>query len=284
MPVVKVGGIGISYEIIGNGSRNAVITPGGRYSKDLRGIRELAETLAQGGLRVLIWDRPNCGASDLCFTGETESMQNAETLAGLLRELRLAPAYLIAGSGGSREALLTAIHHPEVVERMFLFWISGGSIGLSALAYSYCSDSAIAAAEFGMEAVTALPTWKEQIERNSANRERLLSLDGDTFVKKMHEWGWAYFPKEGSPIPGAVPSEIKAIATPVMILRSSRMDMHHTRATSEAIHALIPGARIAEPPWGDHEWPERMRGFAKGESATLHWPMLAPQIMDFARI
>ena len=153
MTQIKVNGYSVNYEVVGDQGRPWVITPGGRFSMTSPGVRELAVALAERGNRVLIWDRPNCGASDLCFTGETESMQNAETLAGLLRELRLAPAYLIAGSGGSREALLTAIHHPEVVERMFLFWISGGSIGLSALAYSYCSDSAIAAAEFGMEAV-----------------------------------------------------------------------------------------------------------------------------------
>jgi pimeloyl-ACP methyl ester carboxylesterase len=282
MPVVEVSGVAVCYELIGAGARTAVITPGGRYSKDIAGLRELAEALARRDFRVLIWDRPNCGASDLCFEGRTESMQNADTLAALLRTLDLAPACLIAGSGGSREALLTAVHHPDVVERLFLFWISGGSIGLSALAYSYCSDSAMAAAEFGMAAVADLPTWKEQVARNPRNRDRVLSLDPGWFIEKMQSWGWAFFPNPGSPVPGLTAAELGAIEKPTMILRSGAMDMHHTRATSEAVQALIPGARIAEPPWGAHEWPDRMRGFLRGESAATNWPMLAPQIVEFA--
>jgi pimeloyl-ACP methyl ester carboxylesterase len=284
MPAVNINGIGISYEVLGAGSRNLVITPGGRYSKDIVGIRELAERLVLQGFRVLLWDRPNCGASDICFEDTSESMQNANALAGLLRELGLAPACLIAGSGASREALLTAIHHPDVVERMFLFWISGGSIGLSTLAYAYYSDSAMAAAEFGMAAVAALPAWKEQTQRNGGNRERLMALDPAAFVEKMHAWGWAFFPSGGSPLPGIQPAELGAISKPVVILRSSPMDMHHTRSTSEAVQGLIPNSVLAEPPWGEREWPDRMRGFAKGESAAVHWPLLAPQIAEFARL
>ena len=45
------------------------LTPGGRFSKDYPGVRELAEALAAAGNQVLIWDRPNTGESDVCFTG-----------------------------------------------------------------------------------------------------------------------------------------------------------------------------------------------------------------------
>lgn len=282
MPSIKIAGVAVEYSIIGSGARTAVVTPGGRYSKDIAGVRELAERLAEHDFRVLIWDRPNCGASDVCFTGPSESIQNADALAGLLRALDMAPALLVGGSGAAREALLTSIRRPDVVERLFLFWISGGSIGLSALPYAYCSDSAMAAAEHGMAAVVALPAWREQIERNPGNRDRLLALDPREFVGTMMAWGWSFFPQEGSPVPGILPAQFQAVTRPVMILRSSPMDMHHTRATSEAVHRLIPGARIAEPPWGEHEWPDRMRGFANGESAATHWPLLAPQIVEFA--
>ena len=73
MPKVKVGGIGVAYDIIGDGKKTAVITPGGRFSKDTPGVRALAQKLAEGGLRVLIWDRPNCGESDLSFRGPSRS-------------------------------------------------------------------------------------------------------------------------------------------------------------------------------------------------------------------
>ena len=92
MATATVLGLSISYEVIGDSGRPWSITPGGRFSKDTPGIRELATALAERGNRVLIWDRPNCGESDVCFEGESESILNADTLVGLLRKLDMAPA------------------------------------------------------------------------------------------------------------------------------------------------------------------------------------------------
>jgi pimeloyl-ACP methyl ester carboxylesterase len=78
-----------------------MFTPGGRFSKDSPGVRELATALAERGNRVLIWDRPNCGASDVCFTGTSESAMQADVLAALLAHLDMAPAVIAGGSGGS---------------------------------------------------------------------------------------------------------------------------------------------------------------------------------------
>src|SRR5690348_2472163 len=54
VPTAKIDGLTIAYEIHGEG-RPWVITPGGRFSKDYRGVRELAVALADRGNRVLIW-------------------------------------------------------------------------------------------------------------------------------------------------------------------------------------------------------------------------------------
>ena len=50
-------------------ARSSSSRPGGRFSKDFGGIHELADALAEGGKRVLLWDRPNCGRSDVQFYG-----------------------------------------------------------------------------------------------------------------------------------------------------------------------------------------------------------------------
>ncbi len=49
-----VNGITLGYETIGEG-RPWVITPGGRFTKESPGVRELAVELAAHGNRVLIW-------------------------------------------------------------------------------------------------------------------------------------------------------------------------------------------------------------------------------------
>src|SRR5262249_48955944 len=138
---VTVNGLEIEYEVIGKGDP-VVITPGGRFSKETPGVRELAEALAQGGKQVVIWDRPNCGGSYVSFEGENESAMNADTLAGLLRALDMAPALVVGGSAGSRVSLLTAARHPKVVSNLFILWISGGPIGLASLAVTYCQTLA----------------------------------------------------------------------------------------------------------------------------------------------
>ena len=282
MPTIDINGIDIAYDILGTGRSTAVITPGGRFSKDTPGVRALAEKLAEGGLRVLIWDRPNCGESAISFAGETESRMNADVLAGLLRALGLEGVLLVGGSAGSRVSLLTAIRHPDVVERLFLLWISGGAVGLASLAYYYCHDSLAAAAMGGMEAVAALPSWKEQLTRNPRNRDRLLSQDVTTFIAAMKAWAWSFFPKEGCPVPDMLPSDLRALKMPVMILRSGLSDFHHPRETTEAVHALIPGSKMAEPPWGDREWLERLAASVEAGGPFVRWPLLAPQILEFS--
>jgi pimeloyl-ACP methyl ester carboxylesterase len=259
-----------------------VITPGGRFSKDTPGVRELALKLAEGGLRVLIWDRPNCGESDLAFRGKSESILNADTLAGLVRALELEPALLIGGSAGSRVSLLTALRDPGVAARLFLLWISGGALGLAVLAYHYCHDQLAAAAIGGMPAVAALPAFKEPLTRNPGNRERLLGQDTSTFIQTMKTWAEAFVPAADSPVPGTSAAQLRALKMPTMILRSGESDFHHPRVTSEGVHALIPGSQIAEPPWGDREWLDRLQAQAAGEGLFARWPLLAPQILAFA--
>ena len=67
MPVAQVDGLSIAYEVIGDAGQPWVITPGGRFSKDYPGVREMAQALAEHGRQVVIWDRPNCGESDVSF-------------------------------------------------------------------------------------------------------------------------------------------------------------------------------------------------------------------------
>lgn len=283
MPRVDVDGIGIAYDIIGDGDRRIAITAGGRYSKDAPGLRELAGELAEAGFKVLIWDRVNCGESDLNFTGDTESLMNADAFAGLLRAIDFGPALLVGGSAGSRVSLLTAIRHPDLVSGLFLLWISGGAIGLALLAVYYHHDSALAAVTGGMEKVAALPMWKEQIERNPANRDRILKQDPKAFVATMQRWAQSFSPKSEAPVPGLTPEELALIKIPTVVLRSGNSDLCHPRETSEALAGMIPGAQLLPPPWGEDEWNENTEKGDEVGHPFGRWPLLSPMILDHAR-
>lgn len=284
MPRITVNGISVAYELIGSGRNAITITPGGRFSKDTPGVRQLAEALAEEGFRVLIWDRPNCGESDISFDAECESFQNADTLAGLIRALELGKALVYGASGGSREALLTAIRHPDAVAGVFCQWLSGGGIGIATLPNAYNAGPCMAAAMGGMEAVVAGPDFKDQIARNPSNRDRLLAWDAEAFGQKMRDWADWFFCEPGQPISCTRAGDLEGIAVPVVILRSGKSDMHHTRETSEKVAAMIPGAQLQEPPWGDREWIERLGATFTDPTRGLFesMPMLVPQIKALA--
>ena len=81
MPVAELDGLEIAYELVGEGQPWA-LTPGGRFTKEVGGLPEMAQALADQGRSVLTWDRPNCGASSVSFRGRSESEVQAErTLA-----------------------------------------------------------------------------------------------------------------------------------------------------------------------------------------------------------
>ena len=279
MPVANVDGLSIAYEVIGQGGQPWVITPGGRFSKDYGGVREMAEALAERGRQVVIWDRPNCGASDVCFRGASESDIQADALAGLLRQLGMTPAVIVGGSGGSRVSLLTAARHPDVARALGVWWISGGPFGLISLGVHYCGPSLATAWRTGMEAVADLPEWKEVIERNPGNRQRILDQDPKEFVATMERWMLVYYPRDEEVVPGLLKSDAARISVPTLVFRSGDSDVHHTRATSEAVAAAIPGAKLVEPPWGDREWIERG---GTGQSLFVRWPLLVPHLTDWA--
>lgn len=282
MPHITISGIGIEYELLGDAGAHAVaLTPGGRFSMQMEGMRGLADALVAGGKRVLLWDRPNAGASDLCFEGPNESQLQAEVLIGLIRELGLGPTAIGGGSAGSRCSLLAAAHDPGAVSHLLQWWITGGPISVFMLGASYCGESAVAARAGGMEAVAALPTWSEQLRRNPRNRDYLLSLDPEQFIATMERWIMAFVPSTDSPVPGMKPEDFARLTMPTLIFRGGVSDIWHPAALSDWVHRLIPHSEIIAPPWHDEAPMERLGAAATGASPFLDWPMLAPAILEF---
>lgn len=280
MAKATINGISIGYDIIGDGDRPWVLTPGGRYQRHTPGLAELAGEIAKHNARVLIWDRPNCGESDVCFEGSNESDLNADTLAALLEHLDMAPAVIAAGSAGARVSLLAEARHPGIAQALALWWPSGGSYELFILGNFYCAGSIKAAWMHDMAAVAELPDWAEQIAMNPGNRQRILDQDRDTFLETMDRWQRAFSPREGEIIPGLPNDELGKITVPALVFQSGESDANHPRWVSQAVSELLPNGRLAEPPWGDREWWERQAEREKG--IFCRWPLLAPQLTAWA--
>jgi hypothetical protein len=163
-----------------------------------------------------------------------------------------------------------------------MWWISGGVPGLLQLANYYCMPSADAAWHGGMDAVVGLDQWQETIAKNPRNRDRFLALDREAFLAVMDRWAVAYCPCDDALVPGLDPADIARLGVPILVFRSGASDMSHTRATSEALAAGLPGAELVEPPWGDAEWNERRSEIEATGSLFVRWPLLVPQLVEWA--
>jgi pimeloyl-ACP methyl ester carboxylesterase len=235
---------------------------------------------------VLLWDRPGCGASDIAFTAPSESVMNAEALVGLVGKLGLKDIRLVGGSAGSRISLMAGIRMPDNVKKIAAWWFSGGAIGLAGLAWFYCSDQVAAASKGGMEAVANLPSWADQISRNPRIREILLRQDPWEYIDVMQKWAQAFNYREDTPMPGITAEDFARLTMPILVFRSGKPDMAHTRRTSEWVHEMLPNSTLVEPPWRDDEW-NYVSTFPNDVDKRCgrfeRWPLMAPMVLEFLK-
>jgi pimeloyl-ACP methyl ester carboxylesterase len=209
-------------------------------------MRPIAEPLSKD-YRCLIYDRRNCGESDIEIAGDKSEQEIwADELAELLRSLDMAPAYLGGWSAGCRVALLTAIRHPEAVRGLLLGWVTGGQEAAQRLAHEYYGQFIQAAEAGGMSAVTQTPFFADRIKANPGNRQRLLSMDPAVFIATMRRWE-RYFSEAGDlPVIGATEAELAAIEAPTCIVAGD--DAVHPTKAAQDLHRILPRSEYNAPP------------------------------------
>jgi pimeloyl-ACP methyl ester carboxylesterase len=235
-------------------------------------------------MRVLLWDRPNTGASDVQFFGITESHMRAETLAALVGGLGLAPCVIAGGSGGARDSILTVILHPEVSTHLIAWSIVGGVYSQLNLAMVYVLPNIHTCKVGGIEGVIQMPEWQGLIAANPVNEERLRSLGTEGFMEVMMRWLHAYVPKPGYTIPGVLDTEFAGVTVPTMIIRGGKGDIDHPWRTSLEVHSLIPQSTLVEPPWPEDAWERAVESARAGKGHIFDpWPQAAPVILGFVQ-
>jgi 2-hydroxy-6-oxonona-2,4-dienedioate hydrolase len=282
---IEINGGNVVYEILGKSGDFIVLTPGGRFSKDIPGLKPLAKKLVEGGYRVLLWDRPNCGRSDVQFYGQSESHMRAETLAKLITELGIGPVILLGGSGGARDSMLTTMLYPELVTKLVVWNIVGGVYGSFVLGSYYIVPSILAVRGAGMKAVAQVAEWQERIAENPDNEARILGQDPDVFLKLMLRWLNAFVPKPGQTIPGVEDEMFDNITVPTLIIRGGENDLDHPKRTSLEVSCLIKGSTVIDPPWPEDAWERAGEARASGKVKRFNmfdtWVQAAPAILDF---
>ncbi|MBY4039205.1 alpha/beta hydrolase [Rhodococcus fascians] len=283
--IVVNGGI-VVYEFIGpEDAEVVVLTPGGRFGKDYPGVRPLAEAIAAGGKRVLLWDRPNCGGSDIQVFGRSESHMRAETLAGMIDVLVGGPVAVLGGSGGARDSIVFAIEYPHLVSSLALWSIVGGTFSTMTLAMVYAMSELRTVRSAGLEGVLEMPglagSWSDLVDANPRNRDRLLDMGAARFEEVMTEWFDAFVPKPNETIPGVTDWEVEGIEVPTLIIRGGDGDRDHPKRTSYVVHSLISNSRLIEPPWAEDAWERAQKSATDNEGSVFDpWIEAAPVLLD----
>lgn len=284
---IEINGGTVVYEILGKEGEFIVLTPGGRFSKDIPGLKPLAKKLVEGGYRVLLWDRPNCGKSDVQFYGQSESHMRAETLQQLITKLDIGPVILLGGSGGARDSMLTTMLYPELVRKLVVWNIVGGVYGSFVLGSYYIVPSILAVRGAGMKAVSQIAEWQERIAENPDNEQRILDQDPEAFLKLMLRWLNAFVPKPGQTIPGVEDEMFDNITVPTLIIRGGENDLDHPKRTSLEVSCLIKGSKVIDPPWPEDAWERAGEARASGKVKRFNmfdtWVQAAPAILDFLK-
>lgn len=270
MPYAKVRGVNINYQVLGTTGPWVALSPGGR--RDLGGIQNQAGKLAELGYRVVIFDRRNCGASDVVIDGnESEYEIWADDVHELLRQLGALPAIVGGSSSGCRTSLLFALRHPESVRALLLWRVTGGRFACERLAEEYYGQFITAARSGGMAAVCGMEHWQERIKARPANRDVLMTMEPQQFIRVMSRWREYFLKGADLPVIGATEADLQSIQVPACIVPGN--DLTHGRQTGETLGRLLPTSEVHvlfpkhydEPLSPREQWDEKA-----GEMAALY--------------
>jgi pimeloyl-ACP methyl ester carboxylesterase len=243
MPEALVRGVRINYEVVGQRGPWISLTPGSRRAH--AELVPLAKRLAEHGYRVLLHDRRNCGASEVAIEGiGSEHEVWADDLHELGRQLGALPMHVGGSSAGARLAILFALRHPAATSGVLVWRVTGGRHATEKLAQEYYGRFIALAQQGGMAAVAASDHFSELIAARASNRERLLRMDVQDFIRVMTTWREAFIHASNLPIIGATEEDLRSMTMPVCLIAGN--DKVHPPTAARRVRALVPNSELHE--------------------------------------
>ncbi len=250
MPFLQIRDVQIHYRVVGDTGPWLTLVTGGR-----RGFNEFipfAEKIAAKGFRVLLHDRRNTGASDVLIAGhDGEEEIWADDLFVLLEKLNATPAFIGGTSSGARLSMLFNQRHPQAVKGLLLMRITGGDFAAGRLPDTYYGQFIRAAEQGGMKAVCETDQYRERIQANPANLERLMAMAPAEYIRVMQHWLSIFLRGPRKPVLGMDDDVMRAIRVPTIVVPGN--DKTHASVNGQAAAALIPNSILFELPLQDQD-------------------------------
>ncbi|MEO7405157.1 MAG: alpha/beta hydrolase, partial [Burkholderiales bacterium] len=252
MPIAKIRGVNIRYQVIGNAGPWLALITGGRRGHDE--FVPLAERIAADGYRVLLHDRRNTGASDVLIEGtDSEEIIWTDDLRALFAEVGISKAVVGGSSSGARTSILYYLRHPTTVNALLLMRLTGGAFAAGRLPENYYGQFIRAAREGGMAAVCATEQYQERFVSNASNRPRLMAMDPKRYIEVMSHWQDIFVAGGKLPVMGVTDAELGSIKVPTLIVPGN--DQTHSSESAKVGASLIPGAVVHQLPITDQAVP-----------------------------
>jgi pimeloyl-ACP methyl ester carboxylesterase len=252
MPITKIRGVNINYQVIGDGGPWIMLTTGGRRSHDE--FIPLARKLAARGHRVVLHDRRNTGSSDVLIEGDAgEEIIWTEDMRELMQRLGALPAFFGGSSSGARTSILFTLRNPDAVRGLLLLRVTGGPFAAARLPENYYDQYIRAARTGGMAAVCATEQYQERIKASARNAEYLKDLPAEKFIEVMSKWRDIFLAGVNHPVMGVTEAELRALRVPTIVVPGN--DKTHASASGLAAHQMIPGSKLHRLPIEDQDVP-----------------------------
>ena len=252
MPVARIHGLNINFEIVGDDGPPAVLITGGR--RGYTEFKPLAAKIAAAGYRVFLHDRRNTGASDISIEGkEVEEAVWADDLHELLKQHDAVPAFIGGSSSGARTAINFCIRHPDATRALLLMRVTGGEFAAGRLPEDYYGQFIRLAREGGMAAVCATEEYQERFKENPANLDKMMEMDAREYIAAISNWLALFEDVAHLPVMGISEYQLRAIKVPTMIIPGN--DLVHSSSSAKVAHEMIDGSELHQLPVTDQDEP-----------------------------
>ena len=266
MSEAVVRGVHVKYEVVGSEGPWVALTPGSRRS--YAELVPLAERITNGGYRILLHDRRNCGGSEVAIQDlGSEHEIWADDLQELCTQVGALPLYAGGSSAGARLAILFALRHPKSLKGLVLWRVTGGSAATEELAEMYYGQYVKLAQAGAMEAVCESDHFRACIAARPSNRENLMRMNPEEFIRIMTMWRQKFLEAGNLPIIGATEAQLRSITVPVCLIGGN--DRIHAPAIARKVNSLLPQSELHDdvvakrpddqllPEWDPKEWKDK---------------------------